>query len=202
MGKTYEKKKGAEMKIILCDNNENMIYEWERVFSNRENINCILGDYCKTAENENVDALVSPANSFGIMDGGLDLYIQKFYLKNNINIQDLVQEEIKRLFYGIQTVGSSIFIKNDFINLIHTPTMKVPGQINDLNAIYFATRNTIICARENGVKKIIIPAFGAGIGNIKYSIVARIMEDAITSLDLNYFKDWKYVNYLFDKEFI
>lgn len=190
------------MEIILCDNNKNIVYEWKRVFSNHESVKCILGDYCQTAVNENVDALVSPANSFGIMDGGLDLYIQKFYLKNNINIQDLVQEEIRRIFYGIQTVGSSMFVDNDFINLIHTPTMKVPGQINDLNVIYFATRNTIICARKNGVKKILIPAFGAGIGNIKHSIVARIMEDAFESLELNYFEDWKHVNYLVDKEFI
>lgn len=190
------------MELILCDINHNMIYEWERVFSNHENVKCIDGDYCTVAEREKVDAIVSPANSFGIMDGGLDLSIRDFYFKNNIDIQELVQKQIKKIFWGIQTVGSSIYIKNNFIDLIHSPTMKVPGQINDLNIIYFATRNTIICARENGVNKVIIPAFGAGIGNIKYSIVARIMEDAIKSLEFNCFENWNSVNYLVNKEFI
>ena len=190
------------MEVILCDCKGNMVYEWERVFSNNKNVRCIEGDYCSVAEREKVDVIVSPANSFGIMDGGLDLSIRDFYLKNNLDIQSLVQGKIKEVFRGIQTVGSSIYIENDVLDLIHTPTMKVPGQIVDLNCIYFATRNTIICARENGVDRILIPAFGAGIGGIKALVVARIMEDAIKSLELNYFESWEHVHYLLDKEFI
>ncbi|MBL0217780.1 MAG: Appr-1-p processing protein [Myxococcales bacterium] len=60
------------MMIRLVDHHAPTVRAWERTFADVENVEVIEGDYFATP----ADAMVSPANSFGIMDGGLDLVIR------------------------------------------------------------------------------------------------------------------------------
>ena len=52
------------MKYILFDRNSEMINAWNSFFSKIENVTVLTKDVAKIS----CDALVSPANSFGIMD--------------------------------------------------------------------------------------------------------------------------------------
>ena len=72
-----------------------------------------------------VECVVSPANSFGLMDGGFDLAITKWY---GDQLQKRVQQYIIDNFYGEQHVGSSFIIETGKENeyLIHTLTMQTP----------------------------------------------------------------------------
>jgi O-acetyl-ADP-ribose deacetylase (regulator of RNase III) len=56
------------MKIILTDLAPKLLDAWTEFFGNEENVSVVESDITKIK----CDAIVSPANSFGFMDGGLD----------------------------------------------------------------------------------------------------------------------------------
>lgn len=171
----------TDMNIILLDINKNMCNQWKRYFSNMENIkieNCYLDTYLK---NNQVDCIVSPANSFGIMDGGYDLAITKWY---GYQLMTKVQDIIYDKYYGEQPVTSSILVETESNPkyLIHTPTMRYPMLILDTEVIYHCMRNTLITALNNNIQSIIIPAFGGATGGVQLNTIAYMMYQAYLSL--------------------
>ena len=59
-------------KLYLIDRSQDLVREWKEHFANCSDVEVLAGDYFQ----KSADAMVSPANSFGIMDGGLDLAIR------------------------------------------------------------------------------------------------------------------------------
>lgn len=59
-------------KILLVDRTPALVRAWSEVFANYESVTAIEGDFFA----READAMVSPANSFGNMDGGLDAAIR------------------------------------------------------------------------------------------------------------------------------
>ena len=64
------------MKLILYDVNKNLCDELQKYFEKYTNIEILN---CSFAQLPQVDCIVSPANSFGIMDGGIDLAFTKYF---------------------------------------------------------------------------------------------------------------------------
>ena len=58
--------------ITLIDLNKPLVDYWNAVFEDDPRVSAVYGDYFETP----ADAMVSPANCFGIMDGGIDLAIR------------------------------------------------------------------------------------------------------------------------------
>lgn len=143
-----------------------------------------------------VDCLVSPANSFGIMDGGMDLAITDYFGKE---LQDRVQEKIKEEYFSEQPVGTSFILETDnenFPYLAHTPTMRVPQSIDDTDNVYNAMRATLIeTEKHTDIKTVAIPAFGHGSGNIHASDVAYQMGKAFLQVVAQPDEiDWNYAS--------
>ena len=72
------------------------------------------------------DCLVSPANSFGLMSGGIDGAITAFF---GDALEDRVQDEIWRVYRGEQPVGSCLVVPTEDARcpwLAHCPTMRTP----------------------------------------------------------------------------
>ena len=88
------------------------------------------------------DCIVSPANSFGQMDGGIDAAISFMLQKNNYFnfIGDKVRQQINEKYSGEQPVGTCILVETEnpkFPFLAHAPTMTIPQNVNNtLNAYY------------------------------------------------------------------
>jgi len=95
-----------------------------------EDVEVIQGDILELE----VDAVVSPANSFGFMDGGIDMaYTNHFGWK----VEQRLQQIIERKFDGELLIGQAQIVptSNDRIPyLIAAPTMRVPMVL---------TRNTV-----------------------------------------------------------
>lgn len=125
-------------------------------------------------KNNKVQCVVSPANSFGIMDGGYDLALTKWYGKQ---LQKRVQKYIIGNYYGEQPVASSFIIDagKDNQYIIHTPTMRTPEKIIDTRIIYQAMRTTLMVAKQNQIKSILIPMFGGLTGCVRPQVVAEMM---------------------------
>lgn len=164
------------MQIILLDNKKEMCDAWNKYFNGLDDVK-IICEYLEFADLDDVDCYVSPANSYGLMDGGYDKALTMLF---GNKLQQRVQDYIISNLYGEQQVGTSIIvdIPGENKKLIHTPTMRVPSPIIDTEVIYTSMRSTLICALKNNVKKIVIPAFGGRCGDVAYDSLAKEMYKA------------------------
>lgn len=176
------------MKIYLLDINESMTHEWCELFqgenkikNNNIEINIVNGDFKSFLDNVNIQCIVSPANAFGLMDGGYDLAITEYF---GTELQDKVQEYIIREYYGEQILCTSFIvdIPNTDKKLIHTPTMMIPMDMSNSDVTYQSTRATLICAINNNIDSIVIPAFAGGCGKMKTSVIAKQMRLAFENV--------------------
>lgn len=176
------------MQIYLLDINPEMTDTWEKYFKHTGTK--IVNQDFKTfmTEHPNMEAIVSPANSFGLMDGGYDKAIIEYFGQE---LMEDVQKEIIKTWCGEQPVGTSmsVAIKNKYFLkhideektlmlhslLIHTPTMRTPEVINDPRIIYQCMRTTLIEAINQRVDSIVIPAFGGCTGKVKPDTIAKMM---------------------------
>lgn len=122
-------------KIILVAPNAELCKNWEIYFQNLPNIEIVQGYFQNLPE---FDCMVSAANSFGLMDGGVDLSIIDFFGQK---LMGQVQHCIIQEYLGEQPVGTSLIVetqhpKHPFI--AHTPTMRLPMPISHTDNVYVA----------------------------------------------------------------
>ena len=173
------------MKVILADINKELTDEWQKVFKGVDGVEIYHGSIFDLT----CDALVSPANSYGFMDGGLDLYISRFF---GWDVEKRVQSAIKRNHHGELLVGQSLIVPTDHEKIpycISAPTMRVPMILGreSVNA-YLATRGVFLLIKhstfEDGnpiadkVKSVAIPGMGTGVGNVPFDVCALQMRKA------------------------
>jgi O-acetyl-ADP-ribose deacetylase (regulator of RNase III) len=151
--------------INLVDQWKPLTDAWSEVFEAHESVRVENGDFFATA----ADALVSPANSFGIMDGGLDLAIRS---QIGGDIQRRVQAVIIERHHGELPVGAAEVIQTDnetWPFLIVAPTMRVPEPISTSLNAYLAFRAALLAVRsfnqaELRIRSLVVPGLGTGIG--------------------------------------
>ena len=175
------------MYIYLLDINKEMTNAWQKYFGNTNNVEIINDDFARFMNTHpNIEAVVSPANAYGLMDGGYDKAITDYFGKE---IQYKIQEKINKEWYGEQPVGTSLSVQvhkiipnlfdGDYntknITLIHTPTMRSPEIILDPRVVYQCMRTTLIEAKRQDVQSIVIPAFGGLCGQIPCEQLACYM---------------------------
>jgi O-acetyl-ADP-ribose deacetylase (regulator of RNase III) len=114
------------MKITLCDGNNALIEAWRDSFKGQSGISIVKGDITKIK----CDAMASPANSFGFMDGGIDFEISERF---GWDLHKRLQQTIKLLPEGELLVGQAIILETGDKRvpwLISAPTMRVPMDFN------------------------------------------------------------------------
>ena len=165
------------MRIYLLDNNASMKNMWELYFQDAEDVTAVCDDFKHFMDTTEIECVVSPANSYGLMDGGYDRAISEWF---GWDLMKKVQEYILTNYKGEQPVGSSFLIDTgvEDIKLIHTPTMRVPSRIKDPMVIYHCMRTSLMIAMECGVESIVIPAFGGGCGYVRHQVICEMMYHA------------------------
>ena len=167
------------IKLILVDQNNSVVNAWKAVFAEYEGLVEIQkGDLFEAK----CDAIVSPANSFGFMDGGLDLKISQHF---GWHIQQRVQEKIKREHYGELLVGQATIVETDDFEIpfvIAAPTMRVPmaltHSVNAYLAMKAALRVVLYGVLEDGeevrtyVRRLAVPGLGTGVGQMEPRVSA------------------------------
>jgi O-acetyl-ADP-ribose deacetylase (regulator of RNase III) len=165
--------------IRLVDHWKPLTDEWSEVFKEHESVRVECGDFFATA----ADAIVSPANSFGIMDGGLDLAILS---QLGESIQHRVQSMIVERHHGELPVGAAEVVETEnekWPFLVVAPTMRVPELVsNSLNA-YLAFRAALLAVRafnqlEIRIRSMVVPGLATGIGGMSARRCAAQMREA------------------------
>lgn len=165
--------------LYLVDVNKKVVDAWKKVFSKYPRVKIFhqgfetLPDY---------DCIVSPANSFGLMDGGVDSVItQQFGLQLQFRVQDYIIKE----YQGEQPVGTCFIIptgdkKHKY--LAHTPTMRVPMDIRNTDYVYLAMKALLREVQKfnkkhnNEIKIVACPGLGTLTGQVNADECARQME--------------------------
>jgi O-acetyl-ADP-ribose deacetylase (regulator of RNase III) len=127
------------------------------------------------------DCMVSAANSFGLMDGGVDLGIIEFFGQE---LMYRVQQRIIDEYLGEQPVGTSMIVETNHPQhpfIAHTPTMRIPMQIALTDHVYLAMWSMLLAIRKHNqagakpIKIVVCPGLGTGTGKVPALEAARQM---------------------------
>ena len=151
------------IEIHLCTLDSAMARAWLKHFDSQPNVWIHEGDILAKKS----DAILSPANSFGFMDGGIDLAYSHFF---GWELQDRLQTTLRAEFAGELPVGNAVIIPThhrDIPHLISAPTMRVPGNIADTVNVFLAFRAALLAAkRSKEIRSLLSPALGTGVGSM------------------------------------
>jgi O-acetyl-ADP-ribose deacetylase (regulator of RNase III) len=144
------------------------------------------------------DAVVSPANSFGFMDGGIDaVYMRHF----GVEIQNRVRRQIFEHHHGELLVGHADIVETadrKIPFLICAPTMRVPMKLVDTVNPYLAARAVLLLIKHGvfrsgrlkgdaiakHVKTVAFPGLGTGVGGVGFNTCAHQVRRAISDVIL------------------
>jgi O-acetyl-ADP-ribose deacetylase (regulator of RNase III) len=171
------------MKIILSDFNGKLIDAWSNFFKKENNVSIIKGDITSLK----CDAMVSPANSFGFMDGGLDKALSERF---GWGLEKKLQALIKKLPEGELLIGQAILLETGdkaVPFLISAPTMRIPTNFNidtSVNA-YLAMKAILIKVKsDDRITSVAVPGLCTGSGRMQPLISARQMFQAYKEIIL------------------
>jgi O-acetyl-ADP-ribose deacetylase (regulator of RNase III) len=169
------------MHLNLVDTNVEVIAAWQQVFADVPQFTVRHGSIF----DHPADALVSPANSFGYMNGGLDFAISKHL---GWHLEKDLQRIIREKYYGELLIGQAEILPTgsaQFPYLIAAPTMRTPMTITRGPNVYQAMKAILVLLRygkmttgelvSDKVHTISIPGLGTGIGQVRPLVCARQM---------------------------
>jgi O-acetyl-ADP-ribose deacetylase (regulator of RNase III) len=171
------------MKIILSGLSVNLLEAWKEFFLQEDNVSIVESDITKLK----CDAVVSPANSFGFMDGGLDYALSERF---GWDLEKRLQKQIRELPEGELLVGQAIVMETgdkDIPFLISAPTMRVPMNFNISTSVnaYLAMKAILIKAKnDDRISSVAIPGLCTGVGRMQPIIAARQMFQAYKEIIL------------------
>lgn len=163
------------LKLILRDIDRRLVDAWKLAFIASPEVEVGYGDiFDRTA-----DAIVSPANSFGFMDGGIDaVYSRRF----GWDLQERLQALLRSEHDGECPVGSAVLIETRDANIplcISAPTMRVPGRVADTANAYLAMRAALRLARAHPtIRSVLCPGLATAVGQMPRERAALQMAEA------------------------
>jgi O-acetyl-ADP-ribose deacetylase (regulator of RNase III) len=167
------------MHLILCDLHRIMTAAWADAFAGCEDVEVRQGDLTDLA----ADAYVSPANSFGQMDGGIDWALRERF---GHRIEDRVQAAIARQG-GMLPVGKALIVETDDDEvpyLVVAPTMEVPSVVSGTDYAYLAMRALLGAVgefeaeRPGEIETVAVPGLCTGVGRMEPRVAADQMRRA------------------------
>ncbi len=156
----------APLRLHLCDVDPGVAEALAACFRDVDAAEVVVGDLLALR----ADALLSPANSFGYMDGGVDKRIDDFYRGK---AQRAVRRRIAERWRGELPVGSADVLELPsarFRFLVVAPTMRVPGPIAGTIHAYLAFRAALAAALDRGrdgdppITSLAATGLGTGVG--------------------------------------
>lgn len=177
------------MNVILAAVEAELASAWERCCAGLTGVSIHHGSILDLA----CDAVVSPANSFGFMDGGIDYLYSKFF---GWHVQERLQELIRVRHHGELVVGAAEIVPTDHPQIpyvIAAPTMRVPMILRETVNPYLACRATLLLIKHGifssgphagqpihtAVQTIAIPGLGTGVGRVSFDTCAYQVRSAL-----------------------
>jgi O-acetyl-ADP-ribose deacetylase (regulator of RNase III) len=163
--------------LILCDFDRTLAGCWEQGFAGCEGVEVRCGDLLEVV----ADAYVSPANSYGAMDGGLDWVLRERF---GLEIETRVQAAIGRERGGMLPVGYALVVPTedaDVPYLIVAPTMELPTVVMHTSNAFYAMRALLRAWQRfeaegpGRIESIAVPGLCTGVGRMDPEVAAKQM---------------------------
>ena len=164
-------------RLLLVDRNPELVSALTLAFAAYPEVQVLEDDILRVAQG----CLVSPANSAGFMDGGIDrLYLEFF----GLGLQARVQDAIHRRYKGPMPIGAGLAVPTGHAHipyLIVAPTMVSPERLDDARPCGMAMMAVLETARRNRsvIDRVYCPGLGTGVGALSPA-------DASTEMALAY----------------
>jgi O-acetyl-ADP-ribose deacetylase (regulator of RNase III) len=181
------------LKVVLSDVNAKVVQAWRSAFADTPEVEISKGSIL----NQHVDAWVSPTNSSGRMDGGVDAAIKRHL---GAGIQLRVQRAIRDQFEGSLPVGSAVCVPSGATNpkfLISTPTMtqSVQNVRETLNVALACGAAFQAIHMQNGqepgsIESVALVGMGAATGRVPAQVCANLMWAGYTLFNDYSFEDY------------
>ncbi len=179
-----------EIKLVLADTNPDALEAWRHQFApkftesppvegsngerpdgNNPSVEIHDGDFLEV----DADALIVPGNSFGFLDGGVELRVSE---RLGMELQDRLRGRIRADFSGELLVGQALI--EDLIPsepaIIYTPIWRTPQDIETTVNVFLAAKSAFqaLADTNSTLKRIAAPAMGIGVpGHMDPFISAR-----------------------------
>lgn len=162
-----------DLRLILFDLRPAMCEAWARAFAGSPNVAIYCGRFQDIPE---WDCMITTGNSFGIMDGGLDLAVRDYF---GTEIETAVQEQIARDYYGEMPVGCASLVRTPHPKhpwLIYAPTMRIPMHV-PAEHTYLAMAAALRAVSDGPayLTTVLVPAFAMSTGGVPFDEGARLM---------------------------
>lgn len=166
--------------IVLCARDEELARAWREIAEGRVDVRVHAGSVLDVG----ADAVVSPANSFGLMRGGIDAE----YSATWPSIEQRVRSAVLAFHGGELPVGDAVVVATGAVRpawLISAPTMRKPGEQLPADTVhpYLAARAVFQQWRDGkleqgpevrrAVDTIAMPGLGTGVGGVSPQSCAR-----------------------------
>jgi O-acetyl-ADP-ribose deacetylase (regulator of RNase III) len=166
------------MRLHFVDTDGDVVAALQEAFDGAPGVTFAVADILTVAQN----ALVSPANSYGFMDGGIDAAYSSFFGER---IQTMVQEAINQREGACLPVGASLAVRIGHPTiryLIVAPTMQRPEEVPAANC-YRAMRAVLRLAGDDEElgRDIYCPGLATGTGRVPPAEAAAEMFRAFDS---------------------
>jgi len=172
------------LNVHLRDISREVVSAWESAFADAPEVVVSCGDIFE----HKADAIVSPANSFGYMDGGIDLVYSRFFgWELEANLRALLVEQ----HYGELPVGQAVVLATGHKSipfLVSAPTMRVHSGISRTVNVYLAFRAALIAVlmhnsnAKTPIQSLLVPGLGTGVGEVPPERAARQMRLAYNAI--------------------
>ncbi|WP_377267860.1 macro domain-containing protein [Peterkaempfera sp. SMS 1(5)a] len=183
----------SPLRVVLTDINTAVVEAWRAAFADTPGIEIRKGSIL----DEDVDAWVSPTNSRGRMDGGVDAAVKRYL---GAGIQLRVQRAIRSQFAGALPVGSAVCVPSGAVKprfLISTPTMEASSQnvSETLNVALACAAAFQAIHRQNekapgSIRSVALVGMGAQTGRVPARVCANLMWTGYTLFTDHSFEDY------------
>ncbi|MFK0235310.1 ADP-ribosyltransferase domain-containing protein [Streptomyces vinaceus] len=180
------------LRVVLTDVNEHVVEAWRAAFADTPGIEIRRGSIL----DEDVDAWVTPTNSRGRMDGGVDAAVKR-HLGPGIQLR--VQRAIRDRFAGAMPLGSAVCVPSGAAVprfLISTPTMVESSQnvSATLNVALACAAAFQAVHRQNrkapgSIRSVALVGMGARTGRVPARLCANLMWTGYTLFHDHWFED-------------
>jgi O-acetyl-ADP-ribose deacetylase (regulator of RNase III) len=191
------------LNVVLVDVNAAVVRAWGTAFADTPEVSIVKGSILTQA----VDAWVTPTNSRGRMDGGVDAVVKRYL---GTGIERKVQSEIAREYNGVMPVGAATCVPTgaDFPRfLISTPTMVASSEdVSETMNVALACAAAFQAihlqnAREpDSIASVALVGLGAATGRVPPRVCANLMWTGYTLFNEHNFGSYEAMRATLEEE--
>lgn len=119
------------------------------------------------------DVIVNPANSLGLMGGGVAGVIKRF------GGEEIEKEALQKAPIPVGSAVLTTAGKLKFKGVVHAPTMEKPAMESSEEKVRKAVRASLELADSLGFETLAMPGMGTGVGGLPKELSAKAMLEEI-----------------------